>query len=170
MNKSRFMVLALVLATTALIAACSDDDEPSVSYIQTERMAIPALNTVLIVGDANKDAYNQSNPVNDVGTYTTVATTRISGLRTAVGAVVGFPAEDSPGISAATLAGILIPDVVTINFANPVAFPNGRQLTDDVIDTALKLVLNRQHPAVSDAINANDRPFLGAFPYMATPN
>lgn len=161
---------ALVALGLAIVAGACGDDESVVNYIQTERMAIPALNTVLIVGDANKDAYNTADPGDDAVTYTTVARDRITALRSAVGAVAGFPAEDAPGISATTLAGILIPDVVTINFANPVTFPNGRMLTDDVIDVALKLVLNRQHPAVSDAINANDRSFTASFPYLATPN
>jgi hypothetical protein len=66
------------------------------------------------------------------------------------------------------VSAILIPDVVTINFADPVQFPNGRQLTDDVIDVALKLVLNR-NAGITDAVNANDKAFGTSFPYLAEP-
>lgn len=170
-NSKPFTLFALgALVALSSIVGCSRKDNPNANYIQTERMAIPALNTVLIVGDQNKDDYNTADPANDGSVYTSVAIARLDGLRAAVGAVAGFPAEDMPGISSAALASILIPDVVTINFANPVVFPNGRQLSDDVIDAALKLVLNRQHPAISDAIDANDRAFSATFPYLASAN
>lgn len=172
MKNFRLSFLFALAALTLIsgVVGCSRKDNPNTRYIQTERMAIPALNTVLIVGDQNKDDYNTADPVNDVSVYTSVSIARLDGLRAAVGAVAGFPAEDMPGISSATLTSIVIPDVVTINFSNPVTFPNGRQLTDDVIDAELKLVLNRQHPAVSDAINANDRAFSATFPYLASAN
>ena len=69
------------------------------------------------------------------------------------------------------MAGALIPDIVTIDFSATVAFPNGRQLTDDVIDAALGIVLNRGGAAgVSDAVDRNDKPFLSTFPYLAAPH
>ena len=55
-------------------------------------------------------------------------------------------------------------------------FPNGRRLSDDVIDIALRAaegVLLKGHPAIvdtlGDAVNANDEPFLHRFPYVAHP-
>jgi hypothetical protein len=59
-------------------------------------------------------------------------------------------------------------------------FPNGRRLTDDVIDEALQVVegvlVPDQDPAVKkavsglgDGVNANDKPFLTHFPYIADP-
>ena len=58
---------------------------------------------------------------------------------------------------------------MTIDFSQPVAFPNGRQLEDDVIDIALQLVLNRT-AGVTDAIDGNDVSFLSSFPYLAPPH
>ncbi len=141
---------------------------------QIDRMGIPTINTVLIPTD-QKDGFNTAGPVNDVADYRATGQATIEALRGAVGAVAGFPGEDSPGIAADTLATILIPDVVTINFAQPVQFPNGRRLTDDVIDAALSLVLNRGDvlgggPAVSDGVNANDVSFLTSFPYLSAPH
>jgi hypothetical protein len=59
-------------------------------------------------------------------------------------------------------------------------FPNGRRLGDDVIDVALQalegILVSDQAPAVKkgvgglgDGVNANDKPFLSTFPYIADP-
>ena len=134
---------------------------------QVDRMAIPGINTVLIPSD-QKDAFNAGDPSTDVADWLETVTGTIQGLRDAVAPILG-PEPGGPlgDIAAADLAAILIPDVVTIDFSADVAFPNGRQLTDDVIDTALGLILN--NAAVGDAIDGNDLPFLDAFPYLAAP-
>jgi hypothetical protein len=56
-------------------------------------------------------------------------------------------------------------------------FPNGRRLSDDIIDESLRVVLGvllTPHQALADTIgdgvNANDVPFLGSFPYVAYPH
>ena len=95
----------------------------------------------------------------------------MQGLRDAVDAVLNGPVgpqDNGPlgNLTSAQVAGALIPDIVTIDFSKPVVFPNGRQLSDDVIDVALKLVLNR-NAGVTDAINANDKSFSGTYPYFA---
>lgn len=51
-------------------------------------------------------------------------------------------------------------------------FPNGRRLTDDVIDAALQVVEGELVGAendLGDAVDANDRKFGKAFPYLALP-
>jgi hypothetical protein len=55
--------------------------------------------------------------------------------------------------------------------------PNGRRLTDDVLDVTLQAaegVLRPGHPAVvdtlGDGVNSNDHGFRGHFPYVAQPN
>jgi len=77
----------------------------------------------------------------------------------------------SPGV---TVANLVVPDTVTINLAAPPGFPNGRRLTDPVIDLTLAVVLLdlTKHPAttlVDIPLNpaANDLPFRPAFPYLA---
>lgn len=81
-----------------------------------------------------------------------------------------------PGTGGTTVAGLVIPDVLTLNFANPAGFPNGRRLTDPVADitlAALFLDLTRHSPAALAALPlnppANDRPFPADFPYLASP-
>lgn len=149
-------------------------DTSAGNYIQVDRMAIPAINTALIPSD-RKDAFNRADPASDIRDYRPTAQATIEGLRGAVKTITGFPAEDAPGVPAATLAEVLIPDVVTIDFSKPVQFPNGRRLQDDVIDAALGLVLNRGNvlgggPGVGDGVGANDVAFGNTFPYLAAPH
>jgi hypothetical protein len=140
---------------------------------QIDRIGIPALNTVFSHSDAAKDTYNKGNPSTDVANNLANVTTGAQSLRDAVDAVLNGPVgpeDNGPlgNLTAAQVAGARTPDIVTIDFANPVAFPNGRQLTDDVIDTALKLVLNR-NAGITDAISANDKTFGTSFPFLADP-
>ncbi len=178
MNRFRSTLLraaaGLTLAGLLAVTGCGDDDmNDGATYVQVDRMAIPAINTALIPS-AQKEAYNQADPADDAANYRATARATIEGLRAAVNSVSGFPAEDSPGVPAATLATVLIPDVVTINFASPVQFPNGRRLTDDVTDAAVGLVLNRGNVlggggGLPDGI-ASDSNFGATFPYLAPVN
>jgi len=59
------------------------------------------------------------------------------------------------------------PDVMIYNTALPAAFPNGRALTDDVVDlVGDNRVLANDSPFPS----TNDKPFLTSFPYLAIPH
>jgi hypothetical protein len=56
-------------------------------------------------------------------------------------------------------------------------FPNGRRLSDDIVDEALRVILgvllpNHQPLAdtIGDGVNANDVPFNTTFPYVAYPH
>jgi hypothetical protein len=56
-------------------------------------------------------------------------------------------------------------------------FPNGRRLTDDVVDIALQALEGAAQTgkivdaiSAGDKVDANDNPFTGAFPYVALPN
>ena len=169
--------IVLELPITALTGASTSDTGSIKVWASTsrggtrvDRMAIPAINTALIPS-AMKNAFNAGSPATDAAAFQATGATTTQGLRDAVDAVLGAqdggPLGDLP---AATVAGALIPDIVTIDFSQPVAFPNGRQLGDDVIDAALGIVLNRGGSAgVSDAVDANDRAFSSAFPYLAAP-
>ena len=139
--------------------------------VRVDRMAIPALNTAVVPPDA-KDAYNAGDPVDDEAAFLEAATDSMQGLRDAFDAVLGEQDGGALGdLSAGEVADFVLPDVVTIDFATPVAFPFGRGLAEDVADIAVGLVLNRGGAAgVSDGIDANDMPFLDAFPYLAAPH
>lgn len=52
-------------------------------------------------------------------------------------------------------------------------FPNGRRLTDDVIDITLQAavgVLGGVKTSLGDGVNANDVGFRSSFPYLALPH
>lgn len=159
-------MLGLTAIAAALLSGCSEDTKvtnPISTFTQVDRMAIPALNTALIPS-GQKEAFNRAHPSGDVANYRAVVVASITGLRANV-ATRGLGAETG-SLTPSQLADVIIPDVVTINFAQPVVFPNGRDLDDDVIDGVLSLVLNR---TVGDGVPA-DNSNLGTFPYLGTPN
>lgn len=127
---------------------------------QVERMGIPTMNTVFNHTDATKEAYNRAEPRNDPANYTD----DVAGL---VDLITGLAGTDSPGYGA-TVAGLLLPDVITYDTTSSANFAmlNGRALDDDVIDVALSVVANT---SLSDCV-ANDSAFRSAFPYLAPAN
>ncbi len=162
--KSRYLVLAALGALA--LGGCSEDNKvtgTTSSYTQVDRMAIPAFNTALIPA-ANKEAFNRASPTGDVANYRAFVVASITGLRANV-ATRGIGPETG-SLTPDQLANIIVPDVVTIDFSQPVAFPNGRDLNDDVIDGVLSLVLNR---TVGDGVS-EDNNNLGTFPYLGVPN
>jgi hypothetical protein len=61
----------------------------------------------------------------------------------------------------------LLPDVMIYDLSKPAAFPNGRALTDDVVDlVGDPRLLANDSPFPSE----NDLPFLATFPYLAAPH
>ncbi len=122
-----------------------------VDDVQVERMGRPVINTVLIPS-ASKDAFNATQPMDDPATWTAAVTASLVALN-------GDPAYS------AVVAGILLPDILTIDTANPSSYLNGRALADDVIDLSLAVVTNGA--LTTDCVNGNDVPFLAVFPYLA---
>ena len=174
------LYMALELPITALTGGTASNTGTIRAWASTDtgsgqldRVGIPALNTALVHGDSAKDAYNKGTPATDVANNLANAQTSIQGLRDAVDPVLNGPVgpeDNGPlgNLTSAQVAGALTPDIVTIDFSKPVVFPNGRQLTDDVIDTALQLILNRK-AGITDGINANDKAFATTFPFLADP-
>jgi hypothetical protein len=75
-----------------------------------------------------------------------------------------------------TVAGLIVPDTITVNLNAPAGFPNGRRLQDPVIDITLAAIflnLDRHPPDTLFRIPlnppANDRTFRADFPYLAPP-
>jgi hypothetical protein len=121
---------------------------------QVDRMGRPAINTVLI-SSARKNAFNAAVPRND---------RRDFGPEVKANIMTTFGRSDA---DAEGLKNALLPDILTIDTAQPTAFLNGRALEDDVIDTELA-VLSGDSEA-KDCI-VNDSAFLETFPYVAAAN
>jgi len=173
-NVSYVVIEVPVSAVTAAAGSSTIQAWASTSRAaQVDRMAIPAINTALIP-TAQKDAFNLAVPAGDAAAFQTTVENQDQALRDAVNAVLDSPVGPEDGgpagsLTAAEVADFVMPDVVTIDTTQPVQFTNGRRLTDDVIDTALQLVLNRT-AGITDAINGNDVAFLSTFPYFAPPH
>lgn len=121
------------------------------NYVQFDRMARPAINTVFIPED-QKDAFNNNTPDRDKAIYTDEVTAALNSLA-------------SP--ATATLAGLLLPDILTVDLSKPVGYLNGRGLADDVIDISLQAITGST--TIGDGVNANDKAFSTTFPYLAAP-
>ena len=75
-----------------------------------------------------------------------------------------------------TVAGAVVPDTLTLNFAAAAGFPNGRTLPDPVIDVTLAVIfldLETHSPATFAQIPlnppSNDVAFRSSFPFLAAP-
>ncbi len=167
-----FPITALTGASTSNTGTIKAWASTSRNGTRVDRMGIPAINTALIPHD-QKDAFNQGSPATDAATFRSVAQSTIQTLRAAVDPIFGTPEDGGPlgNLTPQQVATVLIPDIVTIDFSKPVQFPNGRRLQDDVIDTALGVVLNRGGSGgISDAIDSNDVAFMSTFPFEASPH
>ncbi|MEO1527099.1 MAG: DUF4331 family protein [Planctomycetota bacterium] len=116
-----------------------------------DRMGRPAINTVLISSE-NKNAFNLAVPAEDPSLFGDEVQAAITGL-------------SGDADLAATLTGILLPDVLTVDTSSNAGFLNGRQLADDVIDAELGLLT--AGAVTGDGVDANDVAFPGTFPYLA---
>ncbi len=155
----------------------------NVGKTQIDRMGRPAINTVFIPNNpfppdraedgkpSKKTTFNHGEPVNDVAAWTSEVVDTLQttfSLNDAGGALGGTddPSDDAAKISG--LAGVLLPDVLTVDVASPAGFLNGRKPADDVIDAELGLVT--EGFVTTDCVGSNDVPFPGTFPYLAPPH
>ena len=155
----------------------------NVGTAQIDRMGRPAINTVFIPNNpfppdraadgepSKKTTFNHGQPSTDVANWTgevvdTLQTT--FSLNDAGGALGGTddPSDDAAKINA--LAGVLLPDILTVDVSNPAGFLNGRKPTDDVIDAELGLIT--EGFVTTDCVGSNDAAFPSTFPYLADPH
>ena len=127
----------------------------SVGGVQFDRMGRPAINTALIPS-AQKNAFNAGIPKNDPANFGATVRASIASL------------NGGDTATAATLASILLPDVLTVDVTSTAGFLNGRQLANDVIDAELSLITGGA--LSTDSIPVNDKLFRSRFPYAAAPH
>ena len=134
-------------------------------WVPVDRAANPAV-SIAFVRWSRKNEFNASTPLEDqAGKF----------LNDILPALRAFGTNDTfIGI----LANVAVArgDFLRLSLTQPnsgpgggnnsqAAFPNGRRLQDDVIDTELTLINNGV--ALSDNANANDATFRDAFPFLA---
>lgn len=120
---------------------------------QLDRMGNPGVATALIPAGM-KDRYNEVSPQRDAPEFAGAIVASLQALGTS---------EDNIGV----LASVAVPDLLTIDTTQPSGFPNGRALSDDVIDTLFFFIFNDS--GVTDNVDANDVAFSDNFPYLASP-
>jgi hypothetical protein len=101
-----------------------------------DQMGRPAINTVFNHG-ADKDLFNVTPPASQRATVTSTGNTFLQNFIDTLETLGGYAVSQATGI-----AEILLPDILTYDYASSAGFLNGRKLADDVIDAELSLVTN----------------------------
>jgi hypothetical protein len=166
-----------IIAVLSFFATSCDKDDPmadtfdtSGTYSQNDQMARPAINTVF-VNAARKNEFNTTPP----SMMNAAFNAQFQSVLTAFGYT-----QNALGHDKATFAGILVADVLNVKMSGTTTFFDGtnvltgRALADDVIDTELLLIFGgpagTSNPTLTkDNVNANDKAFLGTFPFLAAP-
>jgi hypothetical protein len=132
---------------------------------QIDRMGIPAVN-VALVPFARKNEYNAADTEDDAnGKFAADIVATLKSLGT-----------NDTNIGILASVAVLHGDFLRLDVTKPNAgpgggntagngFPNGRRLSDDVIDTLLFFIAN-QNP-LGDNVNGNDVPLQDHFPFLA---
>jgi len=150
---------------------------------QIDRMGRPAINTVFIpnnpfppdrVADgkaSKKTTFNHGDPSTDVATWNGEVVDTLNFLFSINDPATGLGGTDDPSDDAAKiagLAGVLLPDILTVDVSSPAGFLNGRQPANDVIDAELGLIT--EGAVTTDCVGSNDVAFPSTFPYLAAPH
>jgi len=168
-------------------------------WVQVSRLGNPLVNEV-VVPVGSKDYFNSSKPSGDAAFLPKVEDPEVPHLLNAVyGLPVPDSDPDKAGIQRDDLVAVFLTGVddlngpvgtpseqLRLNMSVPpcatgcstlgviggdiAGFPNGRRLSDDVIDIALQVVegeLIGSPNDLGDGVGANDVPFLDSFPYVA---
>jgi len=170
--------------------------------VQVSRLGMPLVNEVVIpVG--LKDRWNASPPAGDGQFLQYVNDPEVPHLLNAIYGLDIPDTSGDPGIQRDDLIAVFLtgvtgvnkPDGVTpseqlrLNMSIPpcgggcstlgviggdaAGFPNGRRLSDDIIDVALQVVAGELAGGpndLGDGVGENDVPFLDEFPYLALPH
>jgi hypothetical protein len=171
--------------------------EDSGEWQQVQRLANPLINE-LIIGTGSKDRWSMSQPKDDKD-YAAAALDPL--LARVFNAALGIKIPPPPRTDLLLLVQYLPPVAAAGTPAGPVAdllrlntgvpptpanqrkrlaalagdlggFPNGRRLTDDVVDIAARVVAGAlvngyNPPAIGDGVNTNDMPVQEKFPYIS---
>ncbi len=140
-----------VWARTLLAAGDADGDASD--YTKDDRMGRPAINTVFNHGN-DKNTFNQIDPPQDRPLFEASFQATLASF--------GYSAAQADAI-----ADILLPDILTYDYASSKGFLNGRKLADDVIDISLTLVTNGK--VTTDKVGPHTD-YLSHFPYVGEPH
>ncbi|HVE74017.1 MAG TPA: DUF4331 domain-containing protein [Mycobacteriales bacterium] len=176
--------------------------EPTGEFVQVSRLGSPLVNEVVLPVNL-KDAFNSLTPDKDGTVMAAVDRVKDPEVPKLIEAIYKLPAPAAPrdDLVAAFLTGIKglnqppkvtpsemlrlntkiapasSPNRLAVLAKDTAGFPNGRRLTDDVVDIELQALVGAvatgkivEALAAGDAVNENDVAFGEAFPYVALPH
>lgn len=198
--------------STRVLSASKGTSNEVGSWVQVSRLGAPLVNEV-VIPLGKKDLWNNSQPKNDGQFANYVANPELGGLLKGLYGIAVPPQanfgktdqrDDLEAIFLTGLKGLNQPRTVTpseelrLNLSTAVAaspnrmgvlgadtqgYPNGRRLTDDVVDISEQAVAGAAYPLfhptftpdplaskLGDGVDANDVSFRGTFPYLALPH
>jgi Domain of unknown function (DUF4331) len=168
-------------------------------FVQVSRLGNPLVNEV-VIPLGKKDAFNRTSPDEDAERYgqfvlqpeLAAVLNDLFGInapetdRTDIvqALLQGLPdLNEHPGAKAGTPVDTLKLNLGVPPSDNPsrfgalandaAGFPNGRRLTDDVVDIELQVIagiLKGNAVPLGDGVDKNDKQFLSQFPYLAHPD
>jgi hypothetical protein len=165
-------------------------------WVQVSRLGNPLINEV-IIPLGQKDKFNRTQPQDDLKNFGKYALNpELAAVMNAL-FKVGAPEKNRTDIVQALLTGLpgktaigkrpAPADTLKLNLGVPPTaqpnrlgvlagdlggFPNGRRLTDDVVDISLQVVagsLKGNKVPLGDGVDQNDKSFPTRFPYVASP-
>ena len=165
------------------------------TFIQVSRLGMPLVNEV-VIPLGQKDKWNGSNPTGDGQFLNFVTDPEVPKLLQAVYGIAApaTPRNDLVQVFLTGVPGLNQPsgvkpgEMIRLNTdigptasparlgvlaADLAGFPNGRRLTDDVIDITLQAavgVLGGVKTSLGDGVDRNDVAFRKTFPYIAQPH
>jgi hypothetical protein len=122
-------------------------------FFQIDRMGRPFVN-VAFTKQEDKNTFNRIEPTEDRKLFTE----KFSGLLESF----GHSSE-----SAHKTALTLLPDILDYDFSSAKGYPNGRKLTDDIIDIQLAVLTNGR--VTTDKVGPH-QDLLTTFPYLGSPH
>jgi hypothetical protein len=165
-------------------------------WVQVSRLANPLVNEV-VVPIGMKDTFNATSPANDAKNFGRFALNPEPARLLNALFGLGVQETNRTDIVQALLTGVpgltqigknpAAADTLKINMGVPPAanpnrfgvlagdvagFPNGRRLTDDVVDIELRVIAGAllsppKNIPLGDGVDRNDTPFRSQFPYVA---
>jgi hypothetical protein len=122
--------------------------------VQGDRAGRPAIDATFNQSDDDKRTWNQQEPSKDRELFLE----KFASV---------FEHAGHPKDKAVTLAGNLLPDLLTYDYSSSKGFPNGRKLNDDVINMSVALLSNGAVP--HDGLKPHTD-LRSDFPYLGNPH
>ena len=120
-------------------------------FFQIDRMARPFIN-VAFTKEEDKNTFNRIEPIRDRELFT----------KKFVGVLESFGHNPQ---SAQKTALTLLPDILDYDYSSSEGYPNGRKLTDDIIDIQLTLLTNGR--LTTDKVGQH-QDLSTVFPYLGS--